>query len=159
MELQIPALLTELLTAGIWPGDAKKAILSGNFSSWFSVSRFRTSGIVLHTLCGHPMKCPACDSHTTSFVDLLFQDRQIYMMPFVRMCPKCGAKIRFGALNIATLVGLLLFLHLAIEFGIIITRRHGFSRNGAVITTITICAGPVYAGLFLLWKHARYKRR
>src|SRR5882757_7781218 len=102
------------------------------------------------------MKCPACEKHTTAFADLLTQERQLYMMPFVRTCPRCGAKIRLQVFPLLALVCLLLFLHSSIEVGMWMARRYGFEQDDAVIGTILIFAVPFFVLLFLLWKHAWY---
>ena len=105
------------------------------------------------------MKCPACETHTTDFVDLLAHERQLYRMPFVRTCPRCGTKIRLGVFPLLALVGLLLFLHSGIEVGTWIARRYGFEQDHAVISTLLVFAVPFFALLYLLWKHGRYSRR
>lgn len=105
------------------------------------------------------MKCPACQAHTTSFLNLLEQERQLYVMPFIRTCPHCGAKIRLGLFPLVGFVGLLLFLHAGIEVGALIARRYGFDERLTVITTVLILAIPFFVLLFLLWKHTWYSLR
>jgi len=105
------------------------------------------------------MKCPVCESHTTSFANLLQNERQFYMMPFVRTCPHCRAKIRIKIFPVIGLVGLVVFLHSAIEVGPFIARRYGFNQDNAVIGTILIFAVPFFVLLFFLWKHTSYSLR
>lgn len=105
------------------------------------------------------MKCPACETHTTSFALLARSEWQFYKMPFIRTCPRCGAEIRFGTLPLACFLGLLFLMHLSIEVSAIISRRWGWDRDNAFISTAIVFAIPFTTGLYFLWKHGRYTRR
>ena len=105
------------------------------------------------------MKCPACDRHTTSFINLVYEERRLYTMPFVRTCPLCRAKIRLGVMPLTFLICLVAFLHSGIEVGSWIATRYGFQKDHAVISTILIFAVPFFLLLYLLWKHGRYTLR
>lgn len=75
------------------------------------------------------------------------------MMPFLRTCPHCGARIRFGALPLACFLGLLYFLHSSIEVSAVIARRWAFDRDNTFICTALTFAVPFWLGLYFLWKH------
>lgn len=105
------------------------------------------------------MKCPVCNSHATSFTTLFRSERQFYMMPFVRSCPHCGAKIRFGARPLACFLGLLFFLHSSIEVSAVIARRWGVDRDNAFLYTTFVFLVPFSMGLYFLWKYGRYMLR
>ena len=105
------------------------------------------------------MKCPACESHTTSFALLSRSEWQFYKMPFIRTCPNCGSEIRFGARPLACFLGLLFFLHSSIEVSASIARHWGVGRDNAFICTTLVFVGPFTMGLYFLWKRGRYTLR
>lgn len=105
------------------------------------------------------MKCPVCFAHTTSFANLMHSDVRFYMMPFVRTCPPCGAKLRLGTLSFLCFLGLLLSLHALVEVAVFIARRFGFDPRSAVLDTLLILAIPFCSLVYLLWKHGTYTRR
>jgi hypothetical protein len=92
-------------------------------------------------------------------MNLVYDEPQLYRMPFVRTCPRCGVKIRMGAVPLVSLLGLVVFLHSSIEVGIYLSGRYGVERDYAVIGTILVFAVPFFGLLYLLWKHGWYVRR
>lgn len=94
------------------------------------------------------MKCPVCDLHTTTFANLLQSERRLYAMPFIRTCPWCGTKLRFGAIPSACLFAFYLFLHASFEAGVHIARRYGLDRDDAVICTGLVLVIPIWVLLY-----------
>lgn len=86
-------------------------------------------------------------------------ERHVYMMPFLRTCPHCGAKIKLGWIPLVAVLAVFAFIHSAIEVGMFMSRRYGWDQDAAVISTILVFGIPYIFLLYFAWKNGRYRRR